>query len=185
MTELLNQASNGDARAMESVIEHLYRELRPLAEKYGSAEDSRWRIGATTLIHEASVRLFVSPKVWPNRRYFYKAAAMAMQRVLVDHARRRKAQKRDASRERGGSGLDLQAENTAPEMLDHEALQAVLEQLSLKNPLQGEIVRLHFYVGFKFDDIALILGCSPRTVYNHWHEARARLFEDLGGIAST
>jgi RNA polymerase sigma factor (TIGR02999 family) len=123
------------------------------------------------------MRLVASPSPeWHGRRHFYGAAAEAMRRVLVDHARKARSQKRGGERARVTLGADLALE------LDPERFLSVvdaLDRLAEEDPRAAEVTRLRFFSGLEMAELAAVLGISERTAHREWTFARARLSELL------
>jgi len=162
----------------------VYKELRRLAAQYLRREQRRdHTLQTTALVHEAYLRLAGQRRSgWPDRAGFYAAAAQAIRRILIDHARRR------ARRKRGGPGarrvhLDAAALETASCVIDVLALDEALSRLAALTPRQARVVELRYFGGLTDDEIAAVLGVSRRTVQTDWHGARAWLYRELGGDA--
>lgn len=178
MTLWLRQASSGDASALNAVFEHVYSDLRRIAAVRIAAFKSSPTLTPTVLVHEAYIRLIGSERLELNdRRHFYACAARAMRFILVDHARRSKAEKR-------GGGLsnvtwtdDLGLPSFPVEnVLD---LDRALEDLSSINSRAREVVDLRFFAGLTAQETADLLQLSLRTVHREWEKARAFLHVQL------
>ena len=132
-------------------------------------------------MHEAYLRLIgVNEMRIENRRHFYGAAATALRRILVDHARTRRAEKRggpDAQR----VPLDEAIDTPIDVRLDFERLDEALETLADFAPAQAKVVELRYFVGLSIHETAELLDVSPATVKRHWAFARTWLFRELGG----
>ena len=174
VTLLLDQARGGGAEALEALIIRVYDELRRTAASLMRRQTPGVTLLATDLVHEAFLRLFQgAPPDFEDRRHFFGSAAIAMRRVLIDHARRRKAGKRipkDAlvSLEAADDALDLPG-------LDLLALDRALDALARENPRQAQIVELRFFAGLSESEVAELLGVSRMTVSRDWKVARLRL----------
>ncbi len=154
-------------------------ELHSLAAKYLAGERPGHTLQPTALVHEAFLRLVGSPGVPAGRSDFIALAATAMRRVLVDHARARKAAKRGGDRRR--IALDAaQAPGEDPGEVDVLALDESLERLAALDPRQARIVELRFFGGLGVEAVASVLGVSARTVEADWRMARAWLRRELG-----
>ncbi len=172
LTELLNQVDS-DPHMRDRVIAQVYDTLKSMARGQMAKEAAGHTLTPTALVNEAYLRLLGNQSTWEHRRHFFGAAAEAMRRILIDHARRRSAQRR------GGDWLPITAEMDA--MVgdpgdDPAALLALDEHMSeLENmdPECAEVVKLRFYGGFEFREIAEIVGVSERTVMRRWRTARA------------
>lgn len=179
VTRLLDQWHAGDNEALKALVGEVYAELRKLAAGLLKDERADHTLQATALVHEAYVRLTgIREMRLENRRHFYGAAAMAMRRILVEHARRRRAEKR------GGPGiehvpLDESIEAAIDTRIDFERLDEALEALAVIAPDKARIVELRYYVGLSIDETAEILEVSPATVKRHWLFARAWLTRAL------
>lgn len=177
-TILLRQAAAGDARASAQLLPLVYGELHNLALSYMQDERRQHTLQPTALIHEAWMRLIGDPHPqWNDRAHFVALAARAMRQVLVDHARRRDADKRGggAGREPLDATLELYEERST-NLLD---LDSVLEKLRGLDPELATIVELRFFGGANNDEIAKVLAVSTRTVERGWKMARAWLRAEL------
>ena len=179
VTGLLRRWKEGDGQALEELMPIVYGELRRLAAHYLRLERSGHTLQPTALVHEAYLRLVDQKNVaWQNRAHFFGIAARMMRRILVDHARRRAAAKRDAALLRTGPGHAEPAEDPdhEPEILAvHEAL-TELEQLDAR---QARIVELRFFGGLSVEETAETAGVSTATVKREWRTARAWLRREL------
>ena len=173
-TLLLSDAERGDPVAAERLAVLLYSELRALARREMAGERADHTLQPTALVHEAYLRLVGDEGAsFENRGHFYGAAARAIRRVLVDHARSRARLKRGAGRRR----VDLEAvELAAPERdLELLALDEALEGLAELDPGKARLVELRFFAGMTLDEAARTMGVSPSTVVRDWRMARAWL----------
>ncbi|MBX3438645.1 MAG: RNA polymerase subunit sigma [Planctomycetaceae bacterium] len=183
LTLILQSIEHGDAGAAEKLLPLVYDELRSLAAAKMAAERGDHTLQPTALVHEAFLRLvgsFPSPE-WSSRRYFFSAAANAMHRVLVDHARQK------AARKRGGDLLQLQlgapAANSrlsAEELLD---LSGALERLEETDPQAAELAKLRVFTGLSVEEASLAMGVPARSGYRNWAFAKAWLFRMLNARA--
>jgi RNA polymerase sigma factor (TIGR02999 family) len=144
-------------------------------------EQTDHTLQATALVHEVYARLAGAagrPAMFANAAHFYAAAAEAMRRILIDHARARDSDKRGGRRVKFNlsSVLDLAA---APESDDILALDEALLRLEQETPEAAAVVRMRFYAGLSVDETAEALGVAPRTVDRDWAYARAWLFREL------
>lgn len=181
VTALLQDWSGGDRQALERLMPLVYGELRRLAGSYLRSERPDHTLQPTALVHEAYLRLIDQRKVvWKNRAHFFGIAAQMMRRILVDHARRRQAAKRDAERFRVVSGTTggAAAEDDAPDLL---ALDSALDALERLDPRQARIVELRFFAGLTVDETAEVANVSSATVKREWRPARAWLRREIGG----
>jgi RNA polymerase sigma-70 factor, ECF subfamily len=177
VTRLLGAAGSGDRAALEQLYEHVYGELRAMAESGMRRERSGHTLQPTALVNEVYLRLKPESGEWESRRHFFGAAAQAMRRILVDHARRKHAGKRGAGLERVTlSDLDISAEENE---LDVIAVNAALDRLAEEDPRLCEVVNLRFFAGMSIEDTARALEMSPATVKRDWAFARAWLCEQI------
>lgn len=164
--------------AAEELLPLVYEELRALARAKMAQERPEHTLRATALVHEAYLRLAGQEDLrWQDRAHFFRASAEAMRRVLIDHARARHAVKRGGAERRVRiDAADLGVESDPVQVL---ALDEALQTLRREDERAAEVVRLRFYAGLDFGEIAVLLGCSERTVMREWAFARARLVELL------
>ncbi|MDQ4120796.1 MAG: sigma-70 family RNA polymerase sigma factor [Acidobacteriota bacterium] len=178
VTNLLKAMSAGESQAPEKLLPIVYEDLRRLAGVYLSNERTDHTLQATALVHEAYIRLVDWQNVsWQNRAHFFAVAAQVMRRILVDHARRKKAEKR------GGFGRRLALDDAVsfPEKKDVDlvALDDALELLEKSDARQAKIVELRFFGGLTIEETAEVLKISPATVKNEWTFAKAWLRVEL------
>jgi RNA polymerase sigma factor (TIGR02999 family) len=178
ITQLLQAANEGDSAASAAVFSRVYEELRAIADRQMQGERRDHTLGATALVHEAYVRLMGSDSPpLPDRAGFFHAAAEAMRRILIEHARSRGRQKRGGGRRRIPlEAIDLADEEVAGEIL---AVDGVLRRLEGEDSEVAEVVRLRFFAGLSVDQAASVVGRSPRTVAREWAYARAWLYRAL------
>jgi RNA polymerase sigma factor (TIGR02999 family) len=175
ITRVLSQIESGDQQASAELLPLVYDELRRLAASKMALESPDQTLQATALVHEAYLRL-VAPQYadrWDSRGHFFAAAAEAMRRILVENARRKRAEKRGGDRRRVDlSRLDPAVPDADDELL---ALNEALDKLSKSDPRKAELVKLRFFAGLSHEEAAKSLGISPATAYNDWAYARAWL----------
>ncbi len=183
VTQLLELAGGGDARASEELLPLVYDELRRLARgqmKKEKGGPSGQTLQATALVHEAYLRLVGDADVkWQNRAHFFGAAARAMRRILVDRARHRGRIKRGGDRERvelGDQGLGVAAPGSGTDLVE---LDLALARLEADDPRKAEVVMLRYFAGLSIEETAAALSLSPATVKNEWTFARAWLKREL------
>ena len=178
MTKANQQSAAERGRSAEELLPLVYEELRALAQHRMANEQSGHTIQATALVHEVYVRL-AGPVRFVNQAHFFKVAAEAMRRVLIDHARGKGRQKRGGEGKRVAftSVLDLAA---APDSEQIVAFDDAIRRLEEEGALAASVVRLRFYAGLSIDETAEALGISARTVDREWRFARAWLFQALG-----
>jgi len=177
ITRLLNAADSGDALAASRLYDLVYGELKLLAAANMRRESSGHTLQPTALVNEAYLRLRPAEISWANRRHFFGAAAEAMRRILVDHARRKSAQKRGDGLERV-TLADLDVAAPEPE-IDVLALDEALTALKAEDPRLEQVVTLRYFAGMSIEQVAEALGLSPATVKRDWTFARAWLQEHM------
>ncbi len=169
----------GDQASAAELMELVYAQLRAAAQQAIASERPGHTLQATALVHEAYLRLAGPRELpWQNRAHFYAAAAQAMRRILIDHAR--------AHRARGGNHHKLTEFPDAAALIlqDPEeilAVDAAVIRLETEDPDAAAVVRLRFYAGLSVDQTAAVLGISPRTCARLWSYARAVLYRSLNG----
>ena len=184
ITQLLIAWGDGEREALEQLMPLVYEDLRRLAAGYMHRETPGHSLQPTALVHEAYVRLIDQRRVhWRNRAHFFGVAASMMRRILVDHARARRADKRGGEVERVALVGD---EVAAVEQngLDVLALHESLERLAAFDPQQERIVELRYFGGLTIEEAAEVLGISQATVVREWTIAKAWLRADLSGTRS-
>ncbi|HEX7251895.1 MAG TPA: sigma-70 family RNA polymerase sigma factor [Thermoanaerobaculia bacterium] len=183
VTRLLQLWSGGDRDALERLIPLVYGELRRLAGRYMKRERPNHTLEPTAVVHEAFLRLIEQKNVsWKNRAHFFGVAAQAMRRVLVDHARRHKADKRGGV---GTCALTL-AEPASPagtQPVDLIALDLALSQLAAFDEEKARVVELRYFGGLTVEETAEVIGASPSTVRRDWKAARVWLHRELSAEA--
>ncbi len=163
-TALLADLERGDRRAADRLLPLVYAELRHLADGYMMREGADHTLQATALVHEAYLRL-VEPGcrvAWGDRSHFVAVAARAMRQILVNHAVRRRRQKRGGDARK--IGLDQIVAAIEERSIDLIALDEALDKLAELDPLQSQVVELRFFAGLTVPQTARALGISPRTV---------------------
>jgi RNA polymerase sigma factor (TIGR02999 family) len=179
VTDLLRAWHSGSEEAREQLFEATYAELRALAAAYLRRErKAQHSLQATALVHEAFLRLVGTRAPWVDRGHFFGVAAQAMRRILVDHARRRRAGKRSPA----AALLSLEE---AGELGDHEGiailkLDEALSDLSRLDPRQARVVELRYFGGLSVSETAQSLELSPATVKREWATARAWITRQVG-----
>ena len=177
ITALLRKIQMGDPDARSVLMFTLYDELRGMARRYFRSERAEHTLQPTALVHEVYMRVADQQNAtWQDRAHFMGIAARVMRQVLVDHARRKNAQKRKGTREM--LSLDGQAD---PQQAsgDVETINACLERLEARSARQARIVELRTFGGMSMTDIAEALGVSKRTVESDWTAARNWLMAEL------
>ena len=174
ITKLLHEIDQGDPAAAESLLPLVYDELRQLAKVRLSNEQPGQTLQATALVHEAYLRLLGSDSQvnneWDGRGHFFAAAARAMQRILVDNARRKKRIKAGGDRNR----VDLsKLQPAAPgPNVDLLALDEALNKLEQQDKRKADLVRMRYFAGMTVEQAANALGISSSTADNDWAYAK-------------
>lgn len=179
VTQILSRLDLSDPTQAEELLAVVYDELRQLARGKLRDERADHTLQATALVHEAYLRLVDGSGVsWESRRHFFGTAAHAMRQVLVDHARRRSADKRGGRWERVTLASGIGEEDSgAADVLDlHEAL----DKLATNDADLARLVELRFFAGLTLDEAADTLGISRRKVAKDWSVARVWLQRELG-----
>jgi RNA polymerase sigma factor (TIGR02999 family) len=180
VTRILNAIEQGDPRATEELLPLVYEELRLLAAQKLSHELPGQTLQATALVHEAYMRLVgTEGESWDNRRHFFKAAAEAMRRILIENARRKRTQRHGGKQQRVelSEPLLITADDAAlDEIL---ALDEALEKLEKKDKLKADLVKLRFYAGLTIEQSAKSLGISLTTAKTYWAYTRAWLLREV------
>jgi RNA polymerase sigma factor (TIGR02999 family) len=177
VTRLLKAMNRGDRKAAEDLLPLVYDELRKLAAAKMAAEKPGHTLNPTALVHEAYLRL-VGDQNFDSRGHFFAAAAEAMRRILVNHARDRNRLKRGGKRHR----VDLEKLTDLAVATDADLLELddALARLAKDYPAAAEIVKLRFFAGMTLGEAAKALGLPRRTADRHWSFARAWLADTLG-----
>jgi RNA polymerase sigma factor (TIGR02999 family) len=181
ITLLLQQANQGDAGAAARILPLVYDELRKLAAARMARESAGQTLQATALVHEAWLRLGGDQQPeWENRAQFFSAAAEAMRRIIIDRARRRKAERRGGRIEKvsaSATGFDV----AAPQLDDQDLLllNEALDNLAARDARMAELVKQWYFVGLTLPEVAKVMGISERTVSRDWTYARAWLMAEI------
>jgi RNA polymerase sigma-70 factor, ECF subfamily len=184
VTRLLEQAGDGKRQASEALLPLVYEELRKLAAHRMTAERSDHTLQATALVHEAYIRLVGDRNYpWANRAQFFVAAAEAMRRILIDHARAKKGPRRGGGLQKLPLDLIDLATTDDPEQI--LVLDDAVSRLEQQDANAARVVRLRFYAGLTIDETAQALNVSPMTVKREWTYARAFLFRALKDSTET
>ena len=177
VTILLERINSGDGKAPDELLPLVYGELRKLAQRYMKNERPDHTLQATALVHDAYIRLVDWENVsWQNRAHFFSVAANVMRNILVDHAVKRKAQKRDF-----GQRIELTEDISfsTGTQLDLIELNEALEALAAFEAQQAQIVELRFFGGLSIEETAHVLGISTATVKREWAIAKTWLYRRL------
>lgn len=180
ITELLNRWSAGDASAFDDLIPVVYGDLKQHAARFLAGERFAATFDCTALVHEAYLRLVDQNRIqWSGRAHFFGAAAQAMRRILVDHARQRLAVKRGE----GARHASLDAALTLVQEPDWDvlALDDALGELSQFDPASARVVELRYFGGLSLEETASVLGVSVSSITRDWAFARAWLYRRIKG----
>jgi RNA polymerase sigma factor (TIGR02999 family) len=183
VTLLLEAIDHGDVSATDRLLPLVYDELRTLAAHRMASELPSHTLQATALVHEAYLRLVGPDEAWgktiqwQGRAHFFGAAAEAMRRILIDHARRKKRLKRVGHHPPGVRDRELQP--IAADPVDVLELDHALSLLAAEYPQKAELVKLRYFAGLSLSEVASVLGISRATANRHWAFARAWLYRAL------
>ena len=180
VTQLLLRWQGGDRAALDKLLPLVYDQLHKLASRQLKRERRGHTLQPTAVVHETYLRLVDQRRAnWQSRAQFFAVAAGMMRRVLVDHARSRRAAKRGGLQphiaiEDVDAGID-------PPSVDLVDLDDALDKLEQLDADQAKIVELRFFGGLTVEETAEVVRSSPATVKRDWHSAKAWLFRELGG----
>lgn len=182
VTELLHRIESGDPSAAEDILPLVYDELRKLAAAKLANEKPGQTIQATVLVHEAWLRLVGSDVDvhWNGRGHFFAAAAKAMQRILVEIARRKKRLKAGGEFQR--VSMSEAAGSVAGPSVDILAVDEALRKLDQQDHRKAELVRLRFFAGLTVPEAARALGISASTADNDWAYAKTWLRLEMSEV---
>ena len=176
-TILLHAWRGGEATALDRLLPLVYDELARIARGALRSERADHTLQTKALVHEAYIRLIDADVSWQDKAHFMAVAARTMRRVLVDHARSRRRQKR------GGGAVKVELEDVAATIaapsVDVLDLHDVLERLAAFDPRQASIVELHFFGGLNYDETAEAVGVSAATVDRDLRNAKAWMRHEL------
>lgn len=179
LTHLLRGLRSGDDAAAARVVAAAYGELRKIAARCMRNERTGHTLQPTALVNEAFLRLAgTSGADWRDRAQFYGVAAHLMRQILVDHARKRRAGKRN-----GGARVTFEDHLIlrVDRIEDVISMDEVLGRLELLDPRQGRVVELRFFAGMSVEEIAEVMRISTPTVKREWNSAKAWLHRELTG----
>ena len=176
-TVLLNGFSNGDTDAAARVISIVYTELHQIAERLMHRERPDHTLQPTALVNEIYLRLFDERIEYNNRAHFLAIASRLMRRLLVDHHRRRKAERRQGDRIK--VPMDEIPESPLRTRDDLDALHNALSDFERLHPRAGKVVEMRFFGGFQLEEIATALNISEATVKRDWGFAQVWLYSQL------
>jgi RNA polymerase sigma factor (TIGR02999 family) len=184
VTRILQSATGGDAQAAGELLPLVYAELRKLAAARMANESPNQTLQPTALVHEAWLRLTGDENIkWDGRAHFFGVAAEAMRRILIENARRKRAQRHGGGQQR----LDIVDLDIATPMKEDEllAMDEALEKLAAMDKPKAELVKLRYFAGLTIDESAQVLGISSPTAKRWWTYARAWLFHQIQADATS
>ncbi len=182
VTQILNAIERGDANATDQLLPLVYEELRVLAAQRLSQEAPGQTLQATALVHEAYLRLVGSEhQGWASRGHFFKAAAEAMRRILIDNARRKKSLKRGGGQRPVALDESLAVDDVA-QAEETLALDEALAKLAQQDPTKADLVKLRYFAGLTIEQAAQALDISHATAERYWDYARSWLRVELGQL---
>lgn len=181
VTKVLDRIEIGDPGGPEDLLPLVYEELRTLASNRMSLERFSHTLQATALVHEAYLRLIASPQGlhWDSKGHFFAAAAEAMRRILIEHARRKNCGKRGAGFTRvdlAQCDLDHRSELTLDEIL---SLDDAVQNLEQEDQEVAQLVRLRLYAGLSVTEASKVMDISRSTAYEYWEYALAWFAAEL------
>jgi RNA polymerase sigma-70 factor (ECF subfamily) len=181
VTRLLHEIGHGDQAALNQLLPLVYDELHRLASSYFRRERSDHTLQPTALVNEAYMRMTREQGTVESRGHFLAMAATQMRRILVDHARKHRAERRGA----GGEKVMIEDAMAicGPRPVDMIALDTALDKLALLDANQAQLVELRFFAGLSVEQTAEILGVSTATVKRSWSSARSFLRREITGEA--
>lgn len=176
---LLGRVAAGDPESTDRLLQAVYGQLRKIAQRRMKDEKPGHTLQATALVHEAYMRLVGGGKPnWSSRAQFYFAAARAMQRILIEHARKKNRLKRGGDRRPVASSVvDLASDENLEDVV---ILGQAIDRLEEEDPRAAKITRLRFYAGLTVEETASAMELSESTVMREWRYARAWLHDALG-----
>ena len=180
VTRILNAIEKGNTRATDELLPLVYDELRRLATQKMSHEPPGHTLQATALVHEAYIRLVKArDQAWNSRGHFFRAAAEAMRRILVENARRKKSRKYGAGRERVELSDSVLLATHVVCLDDLLAVSDALDKFSKEDSVAADLVKLHYFAGLTLEQVAGIQGISRRTAVEHLAYARVWLHREI------
>jgi RNA polymerase sigma factor (TIGR02999 family) len=177
ITDLLLEIRAGSPDAMDRLFHAVYGQLRRIASRQMRGERAGHTLSTTGLVHETYLKLADQSRVqWEDRAQFYRIASCAMRRILVDYARRHRAERRGGELRR----VTLDGEAAAPERAETLlALDEALERLASLNPRLSQVVECRYFGGLTEEETAEALRLTSRTVQRDWAKARGWLYLEL------
>lgn len=177
LTPLIEAVERGDDSAADTLFSALYAELHRTAKRELARQGAPLSLGATTILHQTYIEIAEREGIsFPDRPRFMGYAARVMRGLIIDHARRRRAQKRGGQFELTSTSVD---DESAPIDRDLNQISEALDELAKTDPALAEIVDLKFFCGLTFADIASLRQVSERTVHRQWEKARIYLHRSI------
>jgi RNA polymerase sigma factor (TIGR02999 family) len=181
VTKLLERWRKGDSQAMEELMPLIYNELKHLAAYHLRLEGGQQSLNTTALVHEAYLRVAAGQdRNWKDRVHFFAVTSHVIRHILVDHARHRKAAKRDLRQQ---IALDEVLTMSVELDLDLIALDRSLQALDAIDHRKSQVVELRFFGGLSVEETAEALGVSCATVHRDWEFAKMWLYRNMNGEA--
>ncbi len=178
VTQLLQDWRNGDKVALEKLTPLVYDELRRLANRYLRSERKDHTLQGTALVHEAYMKMVgYTDLEWQSRAHFFGVAARIMRQILIDHARRHKADRRGGGKQ--NLNLEEAAIFSAERASDLVALDDALESLAAFDQMKGRIIELRYFGGLSIEEIGEVEAVSVSTVKRHLRMAEAWLHREI------
>lgn len=180
VSRILRAVDAGGSADLSTLFPLVYDGLRQIAARHMAQERDGHTLQTTALVHEVYLRLLGQEALgWRSKAHFYGAAAEAMRRILIEHARKRGREKRGGGRIR----LPLDATGLAQRGSAEEivSVDEAIRRLDERDTRMAEVVKLRFYAGLSVEETARVLGVTDRTVYREWELARTwlrRFLED-------
>lgn len=180
VTRIIKAIERGEQKATDELLPLVYDELRQLAISKLSQEKPGQTLQATALVHEAYLRMVgKEQQEWDNSGHFFKAAAEAMRRILIENARRKKGPKHGGHLNRViAEEIELPIQSPVEDLI---ALDEALTKLAIEEPQKAELVKLCYFGGLSIEQAATMLGLPRATAYRHWSYARAWLYNEIQG----
>jgi RNA polymerase sigma factor (TIGR02999 family) len=179
ITQMLMELTDGNTDVVNQILPHIYDELKRLAGSYLRRERPDHTLQPTALVHEAYMKLIDQKNVrWQNRAHFFGIAAQVMRRILMDHARKHKAEKRggEADKLPIDEGIIVVSQESSSQLL---ALDDALKTLAELDPQKAKIVELRYFGGLSIEETAEVMGVSVPTINRQWKMAKAWLYGQL------
>jgi RNA polymerase sigma factor (TIGR02999 family) len=178
VTRLLRDWRQGDSQSLERMMPLVYAELRRIANRYLRKENPGHTLQPTALVHEAFMNLVDADVTWSDRVHFYAVSARIMRRLLVDHAKAKRREKR-------GGGAARESLEDVPAIAPEPSVEVIeldeaLKRLASFDERKSQVVELHYFGGFTYEEIADVVGISAATVDRELRLAKAWLYGELG-----